>query len=189
MKIFLIVIVLILSVQSMSKADNITDFEIEGMSIGDSMLDYVEYDKIMERQQKPYKSKKFAHITGLFDGDTLYDGYLVHFKSDDPKFLIKALQGVILYKDNINECYELKNKIVSELDVIFKNSEKENYNSSHAADISGKSKTNNTQYDFKSGGHSRVTCTDWSDQMDYVDKLTVSVVTKEFENWIENEAY
>jgi len=189
MKIFLIAIVLISSVQSLSKANDINDFEIEGMSIGDSMLDYVEYDLIMERKETPYKSKTFAHITGFFDGETLYDGYLVHFKNNDPKFLIEALQGIILYENNINECYKLKKKIVSELDVIFKNSEKDNYNSNHAADISGKSKTDNTQYDFISGGHSRVTCTDWSDQMDYIDKLTVSVVTKEFENWIENEAY
>ena len=64
----------------------------------------------------------------------------------------------------------------------FKNSQKEDYKTNHAADKSGKSKTDNTQYTFKSGGHSRVTCTDWSNNMNYVDKLTVSVVTKEFEN-------
>ena len=174
---------------SFSVAEDIKDFEIEGISIGDSLLDHTEYKLIIDRKKTPYKSKKFAIYTGLFEEKALYDGYLIHFKNDDPKFIIEALQGVVLYKNNIQECYNLKKEIVSELDIIFKNSQKEDYQTDHAADISGNSKTDNSQYTFKSGGHSRVTCTDWSDNMEYIDKLTVSVVTKEFENWIEFEAY
>ena len=189
MKIFLSVLILIFNFQSWTKADDIKDFEIEGMSVGDSLLDYVEYEAIMERKRTPYDSKKFASITGFFDEGSSYDGYLVHFKSDDPKFIIEALQGVILYKENIEECYQMKKKIITDLDIVFKNAKKETWTKSHAADKSGKSKTNNAQYNFKSGGHSRVTCSDWSDQMNYVDKLTVSVVTKKFADWIENEAY
>ena len=40
MRIFLSVLILIFSLQSWSKADDISDFEIEGMSIGDSVLKY-----------------------------------------------------------------------------------------------------------------------------------------------------
>ena len=185
----LIIFILTLGFQSLSKADDIKDFEIEGISIGDSLLDHTEYKLIMDRKTTPYKSKKFAMFTGLLDEESSYDGYLIHFKNDDPKFIIKSLQGVVLYKKNIQECYKLKKIIVAELDTIFKNSQKEDYKTDHVADKSGQSKTDNTQYTFKLGGHSRVTCTDWSDNMNYVDKLTVSVVTKEFENWIENEAY
>lgn len=185
----LIILILTLGFQSLSQADDIKDFEIEGISIGDSLLDHTEYKLIMDRKTTPYKSKKFAIFTGLLDEVSSYDGYLIHFKNDDPKFIIESLQGVVLYKKNIQECYNLKKVIVDELDTIFKNSQKEDYKTDHAADESGQSKTDNTQYTFKSGGHSRVTCTDWSDNMNYVDKLTVSVVTKEFENWIENEAY
>ena len=35
-----LVLVLIFSLQSWTKADDISEFEIEGMSIGDSLLDY-----------------------------------------------------------------------------------------------------------------------------------------------------
>ena len=38
MRVFIIVLVLIFSLQSWTKADDISDFEIEGMSIGDSLL-------------------------------------------------------------------------------------------------------------------------------------------------------
>ena len=40
MKVFIAVLVLIFSFQSFTKADGISEFEIEGMSIGDSALDF-----------------------------------------------------------------------------------------------------------------------------------------------------
>ena len=43
MRIFLIVLILIFYLQSFSKADDIRDFEIDGLSIGDSIL--VNYNK------------------------------------------------------------------------------------------------------------------------------------------------
>ena len=39
MKRLLLILILTLSFQSLSKADDIRDFEIEGMSIGDSLLE------------------------------------------------------------------------------------------------------------------------------------------------------
>ena len=40
MKVFVAVLVLILGLQSWTKADDIRDFQIEGMSLGDNFLDY-----------------------------------------------------------------------------------------------------------------------------------------------------
>ena len=40
MRVFIAVLVLIFSLQSWTKADDIRDFQIEGMSIGDSALDF-----------------------------------------------------------------------------------------------------------------------------------------------------
>jgi len=40
MRVFFAVLILIFSLQSWTKADDISDFEIEGMSIGDSALDF-----------------------------------------------------------------------------------------------------------------------------------------------------
>ena len=37
---FLLTLLLIFSVQSLTKADDVSDFEIEGMSIGESALNY-----------------------------------------------------------------------------------------------------------------------------------------------------
>ena len=46
MRVFLTVLVLIFSLQSWTKADDISDFEIEGISIGDSVLDFFSKEEI-----------------------------------------------------------------------------------------------------------------------------------------------
>ena len=45
MKLLLSVIILIISLQSWINADEVSDFEIEGIAIGDSLLDYFEKKK------------------------------------------------------------------------------------------------------------------------------------------------
>ena len=47
MKKLFIIIIIFISFQSWTKADDIRDFEIEGMSIGDSFLDF--YRKEIKR--------------------------------------------------------------------------------------------------------------------------------------------
>ena len=56
MRIFLSVLVLIFSLQSWTKADDIRDFQIEGMSIGDSLLDYFDKSIILNNKKDYYKN-------------------------------------------------------------------------------------------------------------------------------------
>ena len=59
MRVFLAVLVLIFSLQSWTKADDIRDFEIEGISIGDSLLDHLSKNKI-KKINSPNKKIKYA---------------------------------------------------------------------------------------------------------------------------------
>ena len=52
MKIFILILILIFSYQSWTKASDIRDFEIEGMSIGDSMLEYFDRNEIISIENK-----------------------------------------------------------------------------------------------------------------------------------------
>jgi len=56
------IIILILSFQSFSKADDIRDFQIEGMSIGDSLLNYMTINEIQsnKRNYVPNTSKYYV---------------------------------------------------------------------------------------------------------------------------------
>ena len=50
MRTFLLVLILIFGLQSWTKADDIRDFQLEGMSIGDSLLDYFSKKEIEKKQ-------------------------------------------------------------------------------------------------------------------------------------------
>ena len=64
MRLFLSLLILIFSLQSLTKADDISEFEIEGMSIGDSLLDYFSEDQLDKAY--PYKNKNTQQYLELF---------------------------------------------------------------------------------------------------------------------------
>ena len=69
MRVFIILLVLIFSLQSLTKADDISDFEIEGMSIGDSLLDFFSEDEILKSirpNQYAGSDGKFVEIDGSY---------------------------------------------------------------------------------------------------------------------------
>jgi len=61
MKRLLLVLILTLSFQSLIKADDIRDFEIEGISIGDSLLNHFDITKIKGGLKDWYPDKTFSY--------------------------------------------------------------------------------------------------------------------------------
>ena len=61
---------------------------------------------------------------------------------------------------------------------------KDTYTNSHKADKSGKSKTYNIEYKFKSGSSIKVACYDWTKKMKYDDHLRMSLLSSEFNEWV-----
>ena len=68
MRIFLSLLVLIFSLQSWTKADDISEFEIEGISIGDSLLDYYSDSKIQDSKMNYLEGKRNFYVVGVDDG-------------------------------------------------------------------------------------------------------------------------
>ena len=54
MKRLLLILILTFSFQSGTKADDIRDFQIEGMSVGDSLLDFITISKIQTLRKSYY---------------------------------------------------------------------------------------------------------------------------------------
>ena len=67
MKFFFLCLVLTLSFQSLIKADDIRDFQIEEMGIGDSLLNFFTKDKITKSTVDWYDDleKKYVRITSI----------------------------------------------------------------------------------------------------------------------------
>ena len=104
-KLFIIIIILI-SFQTWTKADDIRDFQIEGMSIGDSLLNFLDKNEIQKTYFTGTNSKKFVSSYNV-DNSKIYDGIQFHYKSLDKKFILYSISGIIEYSNkNIEKCYK-----------------------------------------------------------------------------------
>ena len=63
MKIFLLLLILFTGVQSWTKADDIRNFEIEEISIGDSILDFFSQKEINNAVDRSYEDRKYITKT------------------------------------------------------------------------------------------------------------------------------
>ena len=61
-KLLIYLLFILFSFQSWSSADDIRDFEIEGISIGDSLLDHFKIKTIKSARKYTYKDNKFYII-------------------------------------------------------------------------------------------------------------------------------
>ena len=190
MRKFLIALVLIFSFQS-SKADNISDFEIEGISIGDSLLDHLSKDLIDKLPAEYYpKSDKFYVVDGSFQNSELYDGFQVGLKKNEYK--VYGITAGIFF-DNMKNCLTHKNKVENEISEMFSSLKKFSSEGKHDADPNGNSYMYQTQYSFSKGGVIAIECLDWSDEIttkyNWKDNFSISFYSKEYEYFVRYEAY
>ena len=182
----IMVLVLTLSLQSWTKADDISDFQIEGMSIGDSALDYFSKKELKKQKRNYWNSKKFIDSEMFLNNSKYHSIHIIYNKS----YKIEGLSATLLYQNNISDCYRKLDSIDIEVGEQFNNLKKKNKNTvKHRADKTGKSKITDIIYDFRNGDRILLACYDWSKKMGYSDHLRISLRTLEYENFLNNEAY
>ena len=134
MKRLLLILILTFSFQTLSKADDIKDFQIEGMSIGDSALDFFTKKEIKNKINSYndngyiYNSRKFYSLT-FYDNQKYktYEAVQIILKDKDKRYKIHSITGINYYKSDINDCYNQMEIIEKELDSIFNNSKKKEF--------------------------------------------------------------
>ena len=195
MKKLLGIIVLSLLLSVASKADDISNFEIEGISIGDSALDHFNINQIKNNSWDYYKKKQFTPVqieNFSVNGKNFFDNYDAvdfDFKTDDKKFIIESINGIITNYDNYNECLSIKEKITNDLKKLFKDTQMGNGEGKHRADPTGKSFYNVSYFDFENGDTADVTCYKFSSESGHQDNLAVRLNTKEFINFMRSNPY
>ena len=193
MRVLIAVLVLIFSLQSWTKADDPSEFEIEGMSIGDSLLNYFSQEEIIKNMKWEYnidrKNNNFVTVEfyDLVSANT-YHGIQVIIKPNDKNYKVYAISGVMPYKKNIEACYLKMNDIAEEISNIFQSARKQKtMKSENKSDKSGKSTFSGIYFYFKDGGNASVQCYDYSD--DYtakngpIDNLRISIRSNEYREW------
>jgi len=194
MKVFIAVLALIISLQSWAKADDIRDFQIEGISIGDSALDYYSIEIIRSARQLNCKNsslKDCGMYTVIMKPIGMYTGSIhLIFKNNDSNYIIKGVLGTVKYPNNIYKCYLKQNEISKDFDSLLSNTKRKEFEKAHSADKTGESRNKTIYYLFNNGDAIYISCYDWSDKMkNYIDHLRIILRTKEYRDWLNNKAY
>ena len=95
---------LLFSFQTSSWADDIRDFQIEGMSIGDSALDFFSEEKINNATDESYKNKLFITKTIDLKNSGLYDFVQLTYKRSDKKKNLYSIIAGKSFPNNIKKC-------------------------------------------------------------------------------------
>lgn len=206
MRIFIVILILITGLNSFAKAYDVKDFEIEGIGISLSLLDFFTKDQIEKEKNSEftfvYKNNKFMKI-GMGEGEgfylqkniSLYDDIGIIIKPNDHNYIVYGVQGRIFCDEGINYCLSKQEEIISDLKKIFSNkSTIDKYEDNHSADKTGKSIVYINDFIFKNTEDIiGVTVTDWSEEMTskkkWYDNLKVDIFSSEYVNFLRNEAY
>ena len=190
MRIFFTVLIIIFSLQSWIKADDITEFEIEGLSIGDSLLNFASEKKIKSSiSSNQYTNNKYIiYMADKFIDLTNYDFLAATVKKNDNQYIVTSLKGAIFYKD-LDECIKLRSEIRNFIEEIitFDDIEETTYDSQDGLGV-----IHALQMYFKpypSVEAIVLNCNDYFENSGYQKDLSVSVNSEDHAYFLINEAY
>ncbi len=194
MKIFLSILILILNFQSWTKADDIRDFEIEGITIGDSLLEHFDESEIKSSYKKAsfYKNNTFAVIF-VTNKSKKYDRVQITLKPDDDKHEVFAIEGIIDFDKKIDECKKKKLSIIEDINHLFTDHERLDDDSTYTADQTNNSFSYNTYFFLNTGGFISVSCTEMGKEVrksrGWSDELAIAVTSEEMENFLRGDPF
>ena len=194
MRIFLLIFLLLFSFSVNS--EKITDFQIDGFSIGDSLLNYYSQEEIDSALVTNYPaSNKFKELSILAEDGSKYFQMGFGVKNNDSMYIIHSLSGYIKFSNKIDQCLNQKENTIKEIESIFnKNVEPYEYTYTYENIGDGKNYAYITDYKLSSGSI-RIFCNEWSDFTKSLDtyslhdSFTVAFNTSEYIDFLNDEAY
>ena len=195
MKKLLAIIVLSLCFITSSQADDIRDFQIDGISIGDSLLDYYNEKKIkkhIKTKQAYPNSDKFFRI--YFKSKTKeYDYTGIHLKKNDFQYIVYSISGQknMTFLECKKKSKSTEDEIKETLGVNYKSRTRE---VKHTYDKTGESVNLEIYFTKDNDNYWPViiSCTNWSkkyEKKNFPDNLSITLSSKVFSNFMFNEAY
>ena len=197
-KILGILILTLFTLQTPSWTDGIQDFQMEGMSVGDSALVYFSKKELNDLMQFGFETKEYAYVNISKEKLDTFDNGLILFKPEDTKFTIHSISGRIHFDKDISACHKKQNEIVNELSQLFENvSEKHDEGTfNYSGDKSNKSKVTAINFSLHDGGVAHVGCYNFTKE--FLEKnnyepvqvvLSMSVGSSEYDDFQSNRAY
>ena len=157
MKKILWIVLLFFFLNVKAYTDNITDFNIENISIGDSALDYFNEPQIVNSELDWFNYSYKEYSTSLLPGKGIYDWFKLTYKSNDDYFKILGIVGIIVKnKYDSKECNNQLDTAALEISRIFENTQQAKkqmfnivYDPSKIFQKTNKKKTKIRKYNFR----------------------------------------
>ena len=111
MRIIIIIITFFINLQSFTKADDIREFEIEGISLGDSALKFFSENEIKKNIKDWYQDKTYTYSAIVKNNFELYNKIGFFYKTNDDNYKIVSLSAYLWCKESITDC--LNNQKIS----------------------------------------------------------------------------
>ena len=164
-KIFFLII-LLTAFQNPSLADDIKNFQIEQISIGDSALNYFSETELEDNEQGWHNYNYNEYSTSFVPGKGIYDWFLVSYKSNDYSFKIEALVAGLEKKNyNNKECNNKLDAVALNMSELLKNTKQKNKkiyelatDASRTYPFTGKSIVTSILFDFLDEGAIIIAC-------------------------------
>ena len=210
MKKILAIIALSLCLMIPSKADEIKDLQIEGMSIGDSALNFfseslikngTKNNPINSANQKYEVTSMYTKGTGNYinvaDFDfAVFEAVEITYKKNDRNYIIEGIAGGITNEKkknikNIEDCKKQKDKIFNDIKAIFNNPLTQKDEGLHPSDKYGKSKYFRSSIQLTPRSkylEVEAVCTFFKGKVrkDYVTNVGVTIKTDGVNDWLHN---
>jgi hypothetical protein len=186
-------------------ADDISDFEIEGISIGDSLLDYMTEEEILEEVE--YRKDWYSHLNEpnkyvevyKWKDLSTYDAlsFIIkntstsqYLSNKNEKYIIQSIFGRTVFTEDFVGCIQKRNEIEKEIAQIFSNTQRYEDILKHSVDPSGRSIIDSVYFEFDSGAIAELSCYDYEETLrisnNWYDILVVGIRSKEVRSWLNN---
>ena len=193
MKLLLTTFLIILFLQSWTKADEIGDFQIEGMSIGDSLLQFYDKKQLEDIKHTNEFKKKIHNKYCDNKISKIYFDICIYTLKKDKKFKIESIAGFIDCKHDINICYKKQKEIDKSIKKLFQNAKREVFEYKHAGDKTGNTKEKDIVYFLKSKAEVGIAVIDygkeWTNEKGRTDHLQVFVDSKKYAKFLKTSAW
>ena len=194
-KLLIYLLFILFSFQSWSSADDIRDFEIEGISIGDSLLDHFKIKTIKSARKYTYKDNKFYSIDIWSDRFNQYAAIQFHLKKNDKKYIIQSLSGTLVFgqlgiydSKSKDECKNKKKLIMNSVSSLFPNADVQSFDDLNSDDGYGQKALRSETYYVLDFGEVWIQCVTWGKitkkKENLYDNLRFTLLTPDFIKYI-----
>ena len=185
-------------------ANQISDLSVDGISVGDSLLEFMSEKKIINEQEKTKnhyyyleEPLKYSEVY-IRKNFPIYDFVSVFYKrkNENKYFTIKkqyeieSVRGQITFIEDFNGCLKKKNEVMNEVISMFPGTRKREDIFPHSLDPTRNSLVNSTQFIFASGDSIVLQCNDWEESFrldnNYTEGFKFVIMKKEVDDWLSN---